>query len=435
RGLAMQVSVESTGALERKMTIEVPEERIEGEVKSRLKRIAKTARIDGFRPGKIPMSVVKQQYGSSVRADVVGEVIQSTYYEALGQENIQPAGMPNIEPKDIDSTTGLEYVATFEVMPEVKPAPFSGEKLEQLKAEVADADIDKMMETLQNQRASWDATKGKAKDGYRLTIDFEGTVDGEAFNGNSGTSVPVTLGGKRMIEGFEEGLVGTKAGEELTLDLTFPEDYAYKEVASKPVQFAVTVNAVEKPNLPKLDDDFAKDMGIEDGSIDTLRAEIKTNMARELEQRTRAMLKEQVLNKIVDNNEFELPKALIDNEAQALLQQMQQQMHAAAGKGVDLNPEMFEDEAKRRVQLGLLIAEIIKQNELKADGDKIREKIDSIAATYEKPEDVVNYYYEDDQRLKEIESLVLEEAVIDWAIEQADVEEVEKSYGDIMLQG
>lgn len=431
----MQVSVESTGALERKMTIAVPEERIEGEIANRLKRIAKTAKIDGFRPGKIPMSIVKQQYGSSVRADVVGEVIQSTYYEALGQEKIQPAGMPNIEPKDLDSAGGIEYVATFEVMPEVTPAPFSGVKLEGAKVEITDADIDKMMETLQSQRATWDSVKVKAKDGDRLTIDFDGKIDGEAFNGNSGQGVPVTLGGKRMIEGFEEGLVGTKAGDELTLDLTFPEDYAYKEVAGKPVQFAVTVHTVEKANLPKLDDEFAKDLGIEGGSIDTLREEVKVNMARELEQKTRAMLKEQVLNKIVENNELEIPKALIDNEAQALLKQMQQQMHAPTGKGVDLDPEMFADEAKRRVQLGLLIAEIIKQNELKADGEAIRAKIDSIAATYEKPEDVVNYYYEDDQRLKEVESLVLEESVIDWAIEQADVEELEKSYGDIMWQG
>ncbi|MDH3354748.1 MAG: trigger factor, partial [Chromatiales bacterium] len=435
RGLAMQVSVESTGALERKMTVAVPEERVESEIQNRLKRIAKTAKIDGFRPGKIPMSVVKQQYGASVRADVVGEVIQSTYYEALGQEKLQPAGMPNIEPKDIDGANGLEYVATFDVMPEVTPAPFSGVKLESVKAEVMDADIDKMLETLQSQRASWDSVKRKSKDGERLTIDFEGKIDGEAFNGNSGQSVPVTLGGGRMIAGFEEGLVGAKAGDELTLDLTFPEDYAYEEVAGKPVQFAVTVHKVEKPKLPKLDDEFAKSLGIDDGSIDTLRAEVKGNMELELEQRIRATLKEQVLNKIVEANEFEIPAALIDNESQALLQQMQQQMQASPGKSVDLNPEMFADEAKRRVQLGMVIAEIIKQNELKADGDKVRAKIDSIAATYEKPEDVVNYYYGDDKRLKEVESLVLEESVIDWAIEQADVEEVEKSYNDIMMQG
>jgi len=431
----MQVSVESTGALERKMTVAVPEERVESEIQNRLKRIAKTAKIDGFRPGKIPMSVVKQQYGASVRADVVGEVIQSTYYEALGQEKLQPAGMPNIEPKDIDGANGLEYVATFDVMPEVTPAPFSGVKLESVKAEVMDADIDKMLETLQSQRASWDSVKRKSKDGERLTIDFEGKIDGEAFNGNSGQSVPVTLGGGRMIAGFEEGLVGAKAGDELTLDLTFPEDYAYEEVAGKPVQFAVTVHKVEKPKLPKLDDEFAKSLGIDDGSIDTLRAEVKGNMELELEQRIRATLKEQVLNKIVEANEFEIPAALIDNESQALLQQMQQQMQASPGKSVDLNPEMFADEAKRRVQLGMVIAEIIKQNELKADGDKVRAKIDSIAATYEKPEDVVNYYYGDDKRLKEVESLVLEESVIDWAIEQADVEEVEKSYNDIMMQG
>ncbi|MCW8826986.1 MAG: trigger factor, partial [Gammaproteobacteria bacterium] len=338
-------------------------------------------------------------------------------------------------PKDLDSTNGIEYVATFDVMPEVTPAPFSGVALERSKAEVSDADLDKMLETLQSQRASWDSTKGKAKDGYRVTIDFDGTIDGEVFNGNSGKSVPVTLGGKRMIEGFEEGLVGAKAGEELTLDLTFPEDYAAKELAGKPVQFAVTVHSVEKPQLPELDDEFAKSFGVEDGSLATLREEIKVNMIRELEQRTQAMLKEQVLNKIVENNDFEIPQSLIDNEAQALLQQMQQQMQSPAGKSVDLNPEMFTEEAKRRVQLGLVIAEIIKQNNLTADADKVRAKIDSIAATYEKPEDVVNYYYGEDQRLKEVESLVLEESVIDWAIEQADVTEVEKSYGDIMWQG
>jgi trigger factor len=431
----MQVSVESTGALERKMTIDVPEERIDGEIQNRLKRIAKSAKMDGFRPGKVPMSVVKQQYEASVRADVIGEVIQSTYYEALGQENIYPAGMPVIEPKDLDGAKGISYVATFDVMPEVTPAPFNGVKLERLSATVADADIDKMLETLQTQRAAWDAVTDAANDGDRLTIDFDGTIEGEPFNGNSGKNVPVTLGGKRMIEGFESGLVGAKAGDELTLNLTFPEDYGYKEVAGKPVQFAVKVHNVERPTLPLLDDAFAKDMGISDGSIDTLREEIRVNMARELEQRVRALLKEQVLNKIIENNEFEVPKALIENEAQALLQQMQQQMRAPAGKGVDLNPEMFSDEAKRRVQLGLVIAEIIKQNELKADGEKVRAKIDSIAATYEKPEDVVNYYYEDDKRLREIESLVLEESVIDWAIAQADVEEVEKSYGDIMWQG
>ncbi|MCW8982815.1 MAG: trigger factor [Gammaproteobacteria bacterium] len=431
----MQVSVESTGALERKMTIEVPEERIEGEIQSRLKRVAKTVKMDGFRPGKVPMSVVKQQYGASVRADVVGEVIQSTYFEAIGQEKLQPAGMPTIEPKDLDSTNGIEYVATFDVMPEVTPAPFSGVALERFKAEVSDADLDKMLETLQSQRASWNSTKGKAKDGYRVTIDFDGTIDGEVFNGNSGKRVPVTLGGKRMIEGFEEGLVGAKAGEELTLDLTFPEDYPAKELAGKPVQFAVTVHSVEKPQLPELDDEFAKSFGVEDGSLATLREEIKVNMIRELEQRTQAMLKEQVLNKIVENNDFEIPQSLIDNEAQALLQQMQQQMQSPAGKSVDLNPEMFTEEAKRRVQLGLVIAEIIKQNNLTADADKVRAKIDSIAATYEKPEDVVNYYYGEDQRLKEVETLVLEESVIDWAIEQADVTEVEKSYGDIMWQG
>ncbi len=426
----MQVSVESSGALERKMTIEVPKERVDGEIQDRLKEIAKTAKVDGFRPGKIPMRIIEQQYGESVRTVVVDELIKISYYEALEQEQIQPAGMPNIKPRDPDNANGIEYVATVEVLPEIAPVSFNGVRLEDVKVEITEADIDQMVAILQKQRATWTTVVGKSKSGDRLTVDFEGTIEGEEFAGNSGQNMSINLGDKRMIDGFEEGLVGAKGGDEITLDLTFPEDYINTEIAGRAVQFAVKVHSVERPELAKIDGEFAKIFGIKDGSIDSLRKEIKTNMAYELAQRTRAMLREQVLDKIIENNEMEIPKTLIEDEIQALSQQMRTEQ----GEEIELSAGIFTEEATRRVHLGLVISEIIKQNDLKADAAKVRAKIDAFAATYEKPEDVVNYYYADEQRLKEFELKITEESVIDWAIGQADIDEVEKSYGEIMWQ-
>ena len=264
----MQVSVEATSALERRMTVEVPEDRIDGEVKNRLQRLARSAKVKGFRPGKVPMKVVAQQYGKQVRDEVVGEVIQTTYFEAINQEKLQPAGMPTVEPTVNEEGKGLQYTATFEVMPEVKLADLSGAKLEKVAAEVTDADLDDMIENLRKQRTEWKEVKRKSKKGDRLNIDFTGTIDGEEFSGNSGKNVPIILGSGRMIEGFEKGLIGAKTGEEHTLELQFPEDYAHKEVAGKPVKFQVTVNSVEAPELPEVDEEFAKGFGVGDGSLE-----------------------------------------------------------------------------------------------------------------------------------------------------------------------
>ena len=429
----MQVSVETTEGLERRMSVEVPEDRIEKEVENRLQQLARTTRIKGFRPGKVPMRVVKQQYGKQVRQEVLGEVMQSSFYEAVTQEKLRPAGMPTLEPVSMEAGKALAFTATFEVFPELELAKLDGVALDKPVAEVSDADIDKMIETLRKQRAEWEDVDRGAEDEDRVVVDFKGTIDGEAFEGGEGKDVPVTLGGQRMIDGFEDGLKGAKAGDELTLDLTFPEDYAYTEVAGKPVQFAITVHKVQAAKLPEVDDEFAKGFGVGEGGVEKLREEIRQSMERELSQAVKAQRKQAVMDKLLELNKFEVPKALIEQESQALMEQMRQQMHTPAGKsGVDLDPAMFADQAGRRVTLGLLLAEVIQKNELKVDAEQLRKAVEEIAAGYERPEEVVNWYYGDRKRLSEIESVVLEDRVVDWVYEQAKVNEVKKDFDEVM---
>jgi trigger factor len=432
----MQVSVETTNGLERRMTIELPVERIDGEVQNRLKQMSRSAKVKGFRPGKVPHKVLAQQYGAQLRDEVVGELIQATYFEAVTQEKLQPAGMPRIEPTVNEEGKNLEYTATFEVMPEVSLADVSGAKLEKRVAEVSDADLEKMMETLLKQRATWEEADRAAAEDDRLNIDFKGTIDGEEFSGGSAEGVPITIGAKRMIAGFEEGLVGAKAGDELTLDLTFPEDYAHKEVAGKPVQFAVKVNSVEASKLPELNEEFAKSFGIGDGSLDSLRAEVRQNMEREMKQALTEGNKQAVMDKLIALNPLEVPQALVEQEAETLKQQMQQQMHIPDGKsGVQLENSMFTEQAARRVSLGLILSELIKSQEMKADEEKVRAKVEELASTYEEPQQVIDWYYGDKSRLSQVESLVLEDAVVDWVFGQADVTEKSGSFDEVMGRG
>jgi trigger factor len=432
----MQVSVEATNGLERRMSVELPVERIDGEVQRRLQQVSRTAKVKGFRPGKVPLKVVAQQYGKQIRDEVVGELIQSSYFEAVGTQSLQPAGMPTIEPTVNEAGKNLEFTATFEVMPEVALVDVAGVKLEKRVADVSDADLEKMMETLLKQRASWETVERAAVENDRLNIDFKGTIDGEEFAGNAGQNVPVTIGAKRMIDGFEEGLVGAGAGDELTLNLTFPEAYAHKAVAGKAVQFVVKVNSVEESKLPALDEEFAKSFGIGDGSLDSLRQEVRQNMEREVQQALTASNKQAVMDKLLELNQIEVPQALVENEAEALKQQMQQQMHTPSGKsGVELDNEMFRDQARRRVSLGLILAELIKSKELKADEDKVRARIDDLAATYEDPQQVIDWYYGDKSRLSQVESLVMEDSVVDGVFEQADVTEKSSSFDEVMGRG
>ena len=429
----MQVSVEASGGLERRMTVEIPEERISNEVSSRLQRLSRTARVKGFRPGKVPMKVVAQQYGQAVRDEVLGEVIQSSYFEAINQEKLNPAGMPRIEPAESTEGEGFRYVATFEVMPQPELADVSGVELERMAAEVTDADLEKMLENLRTQQSEWTPVKRKAKSGDRLNINFKGTIDGEEFAGNAGENVPVTIGSGRMIEGFEKGLTGAKSGDELTLDLQFPEDYAHKDVAGKPVQFQITVNSVEEAQLPELNEEFAKGFGIGDGSVEALRNEVRKNMERELKQALEGRNKQQVMDKLLEVNKIELPQALIDNEAENLKQQMMQQMHVPKGKsGADLDASLFRGQAERRVSLGLILSELIKSRELKADETAIRAKVEELASTYDDPQEVIDWYFADKGRLQQIEGLALEDAVVDWVFSQGKVSEKQSSFDEVM---
>lgn len=426
----MQVSVETTSALERRMRVQLPEERITGEVETRLRDLARTASIKGFRPGKVPFKMVRQRYASQVREDVLNDLIQSTYFEALAQENLRPAGYPSFQPDDTDAGEGFSYAAVFEVFPDIQPAALDGVSIEQPSATVTDDDVNAMLENLRKQHASWQAVEREAANDDRVTVEFHGTIEGEDFQGNKGENVPVTLGGKRMIDGFEDGLIGARAGEERTLNLQFPENYGHADVAGKPVQFKVRVKQVEAPELPELDDAFAEKFGIE-GGVETLRNDVRSNMERELEQRLAELKKRRVMDKLLEINNVDVPQSLVMQEAQALAKQMIDNMQLSADQAGSLAPSMFEEQARRRVTLGLLLAELIKVNALKADADAVRRKVEFMAASYEEPEEMVKWFYSDSDRLSQVESLVLEEAVVDWVLGQVQTTEQNLTFSEL----
>lgn len=430
----MQVSVESTGNLERRMTVEVPEDRIAEAVENRLKRMVKTVKMKGFRPGKVPFKVVKQRYEGQVRQEVVGELMQSSFYEAIGQEKLRPAGTPSIEPKPATSGDGLSFTATFEVYPEIELASLDGVGLEKPVSSVDDADVDEMVETIRKQHLQWEPVDRPAEDGDRVIIDFVGSIDGTPFKGGEGKQVPVQLGEGRMIAGFEEGLKGAKAGEERSLDVTFPETYPVEDLAGKPAQFAVTVHAVEASRLPELDEEFVKSLGVDDGTVEALRGEIRGNMERELEQALGARTKQAVMDKLLEINKIDVPRSMVENETRHLMEQTSQNLMAQGGRREDfkLAPEMFQEQAERRVALGLLLAELIRANGLKADADKVKATVERVAEPYEHPEEVVKYYFGDRQRLAEIESMVLEDEVVAWVLEHARVEEKSVPFKEVM---
>ncbi|WP_421864113.1 trigger factor [Motiliproteus sp.] len=427
----MQVSVEATSSLERQMTVTVPAERIEDDVNSRLKQTARTARIDGFRPGKVPMKVLKRRYGVGVRQEVLGEVIQQSFYEAVTQENLKPAGGPSIEPKQSEEGQDFQYVATFEVYPEIALADYSAAEIVKETSEVADADVEEMVETLRKQHSAFSDVERASEDGDQLNIDFEGFKDGEAFEGGKAEGHDLVLGSSTMIPGFEDGLVGKSAGEEIELELTFPEQYHSEELAGQAVVFKVKVNKVSAPELPELDAEFFNKFGIEESDLDGFKGEIRKNMEREVKQALHAKLKNKVLNELVKLNDIEVPQSLIDGEVDRLRQQAVQQFGGGANIDASALPaELFADQAKRRVSIGLLVGELIQANELKADADRVRSTIEEMAQTYQQPQEVIDYYYGNQEQLAQVEALVLEDQVVDLLASQAKVTEEAVSYQD-----
>lgn len=430
----MQVSVETTSGLERRMTVAIPKKNVDGEVDKRLKDLAGRAKIDGFRPGKVPFSVVRQKFGGQVRQEVMGEVIQNSFYEAIVQEKLRPAGTPSIEPGDADAAENMEFTAIFEVYPEFELKGIDKIKVERPVLNIGDADVDKMLETIRKQRKTWQAVDRASQDGDQLTIDFVGMIDGEKFPGGAGDKFSLVLGSKQMITGFEEQLVGNKAGEECTLSLTFPDDYHAKDLAGKPVEFAVTVIKVEEPLLPELNDDFAADFGIKEGGLEALKKQVQENMERESEQTVTGRVKEQVFDSLLALNLLEIPKALVDSEIEALVKQRQEtmQQYGSASQLQDVDSSQFESQARRRVSLGLILAEVIKANDIKVPPARLREVVEKMAASYERPEDVVKYYYSEKDRLKDLENVTLEEMAVEWVMEQAKVTDKPVSFDALM---
>jgi trigger factor len=432
----MQVSIETTSALERRLTVGVPADRIETEVTARLQKAAKTVRLDGFRPGKVPLKVVKQRFGAGVRQEVIGEVMSQTFYEAVNQESLKPAGQPAIEPKTMEEGKDLEYTATFEVFPEIELGDYSKLNITKLNAQVTDADVDKMIETLRKQQANWAEVERAAGEGDQVNIDFEGTKDGEAFAGGKGEGVDLELGSGRMIPGFEDGIVGLKAGEEKTLALTFPEDYHAEDLKGAAVEFAVKVNSVSEQELPELNDEFFAKYGVSEGGESKFREDIAANMGRELENAAKGKVKAQVMDGLLDSHpEVQVPASLITQEIGVLRSQMAQQFGAQA-QSIDLKSilpdEMFTEQAERRVKLGLILNELVAGRNLTADADKVKETIETMASTYEDPEEVVNYYYSNQQQLQQIEAMVLEDTVVETLLADATVTEQDSSYDEVL---
>jgi trigger factor len=428
----MQVSVETKEGLEREMTVEFPSSDMNGEIQSRLQSMTKSVKLNGFRPGKVPFAVIKKRFGGQVKAEVLNEKLQQSYYEALSQEKINPAGQPTIDILDADNKDIISYKATFEVYPEITPASLTEQNFEKASVEITDADIDATVDNIRKQNQTFVDVDRGAKEGDQVTVDFTGTIDGEAFKGNEGINVPVVIGKGSMIKGFEEGLIDAKAGEELTLHLTFPEDYHFDDVKGKAVLFNVKVNAVQEAALPELNDEFFAKFGITEGGNDAFREEVKRNMQIELDKAIAAKLKNQVMDAILEVNDVTVPNALVQEEAKNMAQQMQSQYQLEAHGEAELQTSLFEEQARRRVALGLILADIVKTNEIKASQDKVKEKIAEMAATYENPQEVVQYYTSDKNRMAEIESFVLEEMVVNWACEQGKTEEKNYSFTEFM---
>ena len=435
----MQVTVESSEGLQRTISVSVPAERVDTAVDQRLQELRKSAKINGFRPGKVPMQVVRKRFSGQVRQEVMGELIQSTYQEAIEQVDLKPAGWPSVEPAESNGEDSGEfaYKATFEVYPEFDLAPAEQLAVSRPTAAVQDSDVDDMIETLQKQRTTYEQVDRAAEDSDQVMIDFKGFVDGEAFEGGSAEGAPLVLGSNTMIDGFEREILGMAAGEEKRINVTFPEEYHNAELAGKPAEFDIKVNEVRAADVPELDDEFVKAFGVEEGGLDALKTDIRTNMERELRGSVEQLVKQNVMDGLIEQNTVELPKALVTEEVGRLRQQLISRMTEHMGgqkppEGTSFPDEMFTEEAERRVKLGLVIAEIVKTAELKPEPEKVRARIEELASAYEDPAQVVDYYYGNPELLQSVEGVVLEQVVTDWVLDQAKVTDEPLAFKDVM---
>ena len=429
----MQVSVETTSGLERRLTVAVPAERLDSAVEQRLLEAQKNLRVDGFRPGKVPMREVKRRFAKAVRSEVLSDVMRDSFIKAVEEHKLEPAGMPRFEPTRNEPGKDLEFVAVFDVFPEIELASFSAVSVERPVAEVTEADVDTMIDNLRKQRATWEVAERAAEQGDRVNIDYEGFKGDEAFAGGSAKGQNLVLGSGSMIPGFEDGLVGAKAGDSKTLSLSFPEDYHAEELKGQAVEFKITVNKVEAQKLPEIDDEFMKAFGVEGGDLAKFRTEVKKNMERELTNAVRAQIKGQVMDGLVNNHSFDVPGALVSNEIQRMRQQMMQQFGGGQQFDASILPDdLFREQAERSVRLGLIVRQILEQNQLKADADKVRARIEEIAEQYEEPAEVVKWFYGNRQQLEQVEGAVLEEQVVELVLASASQSDKSMSYEDVV---
>ncbi|MBZ6393936.1 MULTISPECIES: trigger factor [Pantoea] len=430
----MQVSVETTQGLGRRITITVAADSIESAVKKELVDVARKVRIDGFRKGKVPMNIVAQRYGASVRQDVLGDLMTRNFVDAIIKEKINPAGAPNYVPGEYKEGQDFTYSVEFEVYPEVELKGLENIEVEKPLVEVTDADVDTMLDTLRKQQANWIESDAAAGPEDRATIDFNGSVDGEEFEGGKASDFVLAMGQGRMIPGFEEGVVGHKAGETFTIDVKFPDDYHAENLKGKDAKFEIVLKKVETRELPELTEEFIKRFGVEDGSVAGLRAEVRKNMDRELKGAIRNRVKTQAIDGLVAANDIDVPAALIDSEIDVLRRQAAQRFGGNEQQALELPRELFEEQAKRRVVVGLLLGEVIRTHELKADEARVNALIEEMASAYEDPQEVIEFYSKNNELMNNMRNIALEEQAVEAVLAKAKVTEKETNFQDLMNQ-
>ena len=427
----MQVSVESVGSIERRMTVGVDADKVDSEVQKRLQQAAKTVKIDGFRPGKVPFKLVQKRYGAGVRHEVINEVVRESFVEAVQAQELTPAGYPNIELKADEAGKDLEFIATFEVYPVIELGDLAALTVKRTMADIEESDIDAMIEQLRQQQSHMHAVERAAQDGDQVTIDFKGIKNGEVFEGGTATGHKLVLGSKSMIPGFEEGIIGMSAGDEKMIDVSFPEDYQSAELAGQAVQFEIKVHQVAESHLPELNDDFIARFGVKEGGMDAFREEVKRNMERELKKATRSKLKSKVIEALLNAHAIDVPKALVNEEINRMRKEMAAQF--GGGQKIDdsmLPAELFQDQASKRVSTSLIINQYIEDNDITVDEERLKNLVAELAASYEDPEEVIDYIMGDKNQYAQFQALALEEQVIDSLLDKMQVEEIKVAYQD-----
>ncbi|PIQ43282.1 MAG: trigger factor [Gammaproteobacteria bacterium CG11_big_fil_rev_8_21_14_0_20_46_22] len=430
----MQVTLAPADGLKRQITVTIPAERMEAGYKAKFNQVKQKAKIDGFRPGKVPNKVIESRFGESIYQELVSDLIRDTLFEALQKEDLNPAGMPTITEMKAEKGQAMEYVAAFEVFPEIHLKTLSGVKFEKTAAELKDSDIDQVLERLRQQRVEWVEVDRASQKDDQVTIDFDGEIDGEAIKGGKGKDMPLVLGSGSMIPGFEAGITGMKAGDEKMIDVTFPAEYHEKTLSGKAAKFKINVHKVCEPKLPALDDSLAEAFGIKEGGLEAMKADMRKHMAVELENGLKVLNKTAAFDRLLELNELDIPSSAVEQEMQAMHEQSMRQM--AGEKEVppltDAAREYLREPAGRRVKMGLLIAEVIKQKELKPDAGKVKEMVERMSGSYESPAEFVSWFMSDKERLRQIEAVVLEDQVAEVLMKEADVSEKAVSYDDVV---